>query len=161
MDPIATEKPGISKKQKVNHVPAEKAERVLKWACLFFFVLLIVSQAIMMLPSVRPFYEKEALDGVSLGSEAYLYEPCKIELKLIDKEDCPELKVLVNGEEAGAFLSDTLLLELKEGDVVELDASELLIKAEVQVTAVSSNLSALLGKSFEVSGGIIKVTGHS
>lgn len=135
----------------------EGIERLLKCIFLISFISLVLSQALLTDPSVRAFFSKEASDGVPLENEAYLFEPCKMELKLNDIEYCPELKVMVNGDEVGDFSSDTLLLELKDGDIVELDASKLLISANVQISAVTSNIEELLGRSFTVTGGIVRI----
>jgi hypothetical protein len=161
MDTTATEANESNEKKEISNVPAERIESILKGACLVFFILLVISQAMMTIPSFRAYSGREVLEGTALGSEAYLFGTCKMELKLSNMEYCPELKVLVNGEEAGAFWEDTIMLELKEGDVVELDASKLLVKAEVRVTAVSSSLADLLGRSFEVYGGLVRVNGQS
>jgi hypothetical protein len=157
MDKTITETAENTEKKEAGKSLAEGVEKLLKRVFLAFFILLVISQAVLTDPSIRSFYSKETIDGVTLGSEAYLFGPCKMELKLKDPGYCPDLKVLVNGDEAGAFFTDTILLELKDGDVVELDASRLLVTAEVQITAVSSNIPELLGRSFEVAGGIVKV----
>lgn len=136
---------------------AEGVERLLMLIFFTSFILLVLSQAALTDPSIRAAFNRDASDGAVLGSEAYLFEPCKMELKLYNAEYCPELRVMVNGDEREAFWSDTILLELKKGDVVELDASKLLISADIQITAVSGNISELLGKSYTVSGGIVKV----
>lgn len=148
---------GAEKNETIKHRAAELVERLLKLTFLISFIVLILSQAVLTDPSIRAAFNKDASDGAALGSEAYLFEPCKMELKLNNIEYCPELKVMVNGDETEAFFNDTVLLELKEGDVIELDASMLLISADVQITAVTSNISELLGRTFSVSGGIVKV----
>ena len=79
------------------------------------------------------------------------------ELKLDGMAGRPELKVLVNGAEAGNFSNGAVLLELKEGDVVELDASGLLVHTEVQISAVSRNLAHLLGRTVAADDGIVPV----
>ncbi|NLK88136.1 MAG: hypothetical protein GX279_11715 [Clostridiaceae bacterium] len=157
MDTNTTETAKNTEMKKVQGKLAEGVERLLKSLFLTFFILLVLSQAVLTDPAVRAYNNKETIDGVSLGSEAYLFEPSKMELTLSNISYCPELKVMVNGDVAGAFFTDTILLELKEGDVVELDATRLLVTADVQITAVSSNKSELLGRSFEVGGGIVKV----
>jgi len=133
----------------------DRFDRLLINAFFAAFVILVVVQAfnlwfrVSMPDPGSSFYE-----GEPLTQEVYLYTPCKMELKLTNIDSCPELKVLVNGEEYARFYDKTVLLELKEGDVVELDASEILVIAEVQVSGVSENRKEHLGKNFVVSDGI-------
>jgi hypothetical protein len=94
------------------------------------------------------------LEGELLKGEAYFFIPCKMELKLINIDYCPDLEVLINGEKSAAFNDKTVMLELKDGDVVELDAGSVLEEAVVQVSAVSSNISGFLGKTMSVTDGI-------
>ncbi len=142
-----------NKKTKV----AQTIERLLKWLFLASFILLILAQSLLTYPSIRSLFNKEAADGEPLGYETYLFEPCKLELKLNNIEYCPDIKVMVNGDEICDFSNDTIILDLKPGDVVELDASRLLIHADVVISAVSSNLTELLGRSFAVTGGIVHI----
>lgn len=157
MDTTAFETSESTEKKDPGNRMFQVIERLLKGAFLAFFILLVISQAVLTDPSIRSYLNREEIDGVSMGSEAYLFEPCKMELKLNSSDYCPELRVMVNGEEAGAFSESTILLELKAGDVVELDASRLLLTAEVRITAVSSNIADLLGRSFEAADGIVKI----
>jgi hypothetical protein len=118
-------------------------------------VLLVAVQAAMLDPAVKSAIsgEKE-LEGEVLQEEAYFYTPCKMEMKLLNIDSCPDLEVLVNGEKRAAFDENSVLLELKKGDVVELDASYVLVEADVQVSAVSSNIAGLLGRTMKVTDGI-------
>lgn len=135
----------------------DRVERITRNIFIIVFALFITIQAILTNDGMRGMLVREPLDGEPIGDEVFLYEKCTMELKLVGKPDCPELKVLVNGAEAGSFLGSTVLLELKEGDVVELDASRLLVHAEVQITAVSRNLSHLLGRTVAAASGIVPI----
>ena len=97
------------------------------------------------------------IEGEPLKEEVYLFVPCKMELKLTNIESCQDLKVLVNGVERESFTGKTVLLDLKDGDIVELDASYILVMANVQISAVSKNISGLLGKTVSVTDGIVLV----
>ncbi len=135
----------------------DRVERITRNIFIIVFALFITIQAILTNDGMRGMLVREPLDGEPIGDEVFLYEKCTMELKLVGKPDCPELKVLVNGAEAGSFLGSTVLLELKKGDVVELDASRLLVHAEVQITAVSRNLSHLLGRTVAAASGIVPI----
>lgn len=135
----------------------DRVERITRNIFIIVFALFITIQAILTNDGMRGMLVREPLDGEPIGDEVFLYEKCTMELKLVGKPDCPELKVLVNGVEAGAFHDSRVVLELKEGDVVELDASRLLVHAEVQISAVSRNLAHLLGRTVTAANGIVPV----
>lgn len=132
-------------------------ENLLIRACSIALTILIMSQALLSVTSIRTAIFNEGADGEPLGSEAYAYIPCKLELTLVNIDECPELKILVNGEKIEAFQGKSVLLDLKDGDVVELDASEVLAPTAVQVSAASRNLETLLGKTINAAGGLVMV----
>ncbi len=160
MDTIVNEIARLKKKNEGKQIKAVNGlEKLLKWLFLASFVLLVLAQALLTDPSIRNLVNKEAVDGIALENVVYLVEQYKVEIRLKDTAYCPELRVLINGDEVGNFSSDTMLLNLKDGDVVELDASRLLLSINVQISGVSGNIEELLGKSFTVSGGIVKIAG--
>ena len=132
-------------------------EALLIRASIIALSILVVSQAVLSIPSVRAAFFSEGTDGNPLGSETYAYIPCRMELSLTNMDECPELKILVNGETTEIFQGKSVLLDLKNGDVVELDASEVLVLPVVQISAASRNVEALLGKTINASGGIVPV----
>ncbi|MGE5613715.1 MAG: hypothetical protein ACM3XR_04855 [Bacillota bacterium] len=120
-------------------------------------IVLVAAQAAMANPRVKPYLFQENYEGVSLEREAYLFTPCKMVLKLVNMERCPDLKVLVNGIERHSFEESEITLDLKDGDVVELDAGKVLVLAKVRINAVSMNIEYLLGKTVQASHGIVHV----
>lgn len=136
---------------------AERFEWFMFKAFLTFFIILIAVQAALLNPSLRLSILDYYIEGEPLKTEAYLFVPCRMELKLINIDKCPNLKVLVNGMEKAEFESNAVLLELKDGDIVELDASSILVLATVQISAVSENIKGILGKTIYVADGISPV----
>jgi hypothetical protein len=120
-------------------------------------VLMIAAQVTVASPIIRSHNFYENYEGEPLGKEAYLFSPCKMELKLINLEKCPELKVLVNGVERCSFEKREIRLNLKDGDVIELDAGKVIVLAKVRINAVSLNIESLLGKTVTASHGILPV----
>lgn len=120
-------------------------------------ILMIAAQAAMVDPLVRTLVFYENYEGEPLGKEAYLFTPCKMELKLINMEKCPDLKVLVNGVERYSFEESEIVLDIKNGDVIELDAGKVLVLTKVRINAVSRNIESLLGKTVTASHGIVPV----
>lgn len=118
------------------------------------FLTMIAAQAIIINSANELYISDYHIKGEPLGYSAYLYEPCRLELRLINLDKCPDLKVLVNGEERASFETKSVLIELKDGDVVEIDASCALVLATVQISAVSGNISGLLGQIVHTVDGI-------
>lgn len=142
---------------KLNNSYTIRSKRFLTSIFFAIFILMILTQAALANPQIRAFALNEINEGEPLQSETFLFIPCKMELSLRNMDYCPDLKVLVNGIERDHFENNIVLLELKDGDVVEFDASRVLVLAEVQVSAVSRNIGNILGKSFTVTDGIIQV----
>lgn len=150
---ITEEKPDKSAKKFPKYF-----ERFLLKAVISALIILVAVQAAFLSPVLKTFVSHDdKLKGEELKEEAYFFIPCKMELKLLNLENCPDLEVLVNGEKHTAFDNNSVLLDLKDGDVVELDAGSVLVEANVQVSAVSSNISGYLGKTMSVSDGINQV----
>jgi len=136
-------------------------ERLLIGLCLTVFLILIAVQTAMIHPGIKSVFFYEQIEGSPLSPEVYLYVPCKMELRLVNMGQCPDLKVLVNGEEEDSFMGKTVLLDLKDGDVVQLDGCNVPVQAQVQISAVSLNIKELLGKSVVVRNGILTVANIS
>ncbi len=141
-------------KEKLKNI-FEKFDYFLINAFIAAFIFLIITQIVnLRFHAMQSDTDNSFYEGEPLMEEVYLYTPCKMELKLINIDSCPELKVLVNGDEYARFNNKTVLLDLKDGDIVELDASEILVIADVQISGVSENKKEHLGKNFVVSDGI-------
>lgn len=144
-------------KNEKKHEKGRLIETLLIRSCIAALLLLVVSQTVLTIPSVRTAFFNEGTDGEPLGREVYSYKPCRLELSLVNMDECPELAILVNGEAAETFQGKSVLLDLKDGDVVELDATEVLVPPVIQISAVSRNIEAILGKKIEATGGIVPV----
>jgi hypothetical protein len=117
-------------------------EKILFWSFILAFTLLIIVQAALTNPSVRTSLSMvDELEGRPLGAEEYLYKEGAIMLQLLSTENNPKIKVLINGEETGAFVSSILEVTVKEGDVVEIDGSRVQEEAEVAIVSANDNVN--------------------
>lgn len=123
------------------------------------FVILLGVQAALLNPAFRSAVTvEEGLEGSPLGSEEYLYNEGSIELRLENSESNSDVRVLVNGEERAVFNDYSVIINVIEGDVVEIDASEATSSVEVTVSALSSNFDQeCLGRSYQAEGRILKL----
>ncbi len=139
----------------------KKIEMVLISLFLTFFIIMITVQTVMFHPDIKSMFFLEKVEGSPLNSEMALFIPCKMELRLINMGYCKDLKVLVNGIEIDSFQEKSVMLDLKDGDVVELDGNAVHVTAQVEISAVSMNIKELLGKRIVVTDGIISVAAVS
>jgi len=146
---------------KAKDIEKKTGEKKFEWlmfrAVLTTLIILIAAQTALLNPSVRSNISDYYIEGDPLMSEAYLFVPCKMELKLMDMDKCQDLKVLVNGVERASFESNAILLELKDCDIVEFDACSAPVLSKVQVTAVSENINGILGRIITPAEGITLV----
>ncbi len=134
-------------------------ERFLFNAFLAVFVILLGVQAALLNPAFRSAMTVEqGLEGTPLGAEEYLYNEGSMEIRLEDAESNPAVRILVNGKERAVFESYSVIINVIEGDVVEIDASEAAGSIGVRVSAMSGNLDQeCLGRSYLVEGGVLKL----
>lgn len=105
------------------------------------FILLVIVQGALLTKSVRASLSlDQELEGDPLQAQEYLYKTGSVELELKSGFANPDVKVLINGEEAGVFNMDLITLQVKDGDVVEIDGSAVPGPVEVIVGAKSDNI---------------------
>jgi hypothetical protein len=134
-------------------------ERFFFNAFLAVFVILLGVQAALLNPAFRTAVTvEEGLEGAPLGTEEYLYNEGSMEITLENAESEPNVRVLVNGEERAAFDSYSVIINVIEGDVVEIDASEAAESIRVTISALSENFDReCLGRSYQVEGNVLKL----
>jgi len=139
--------------------PDSSFERLLYISFVITFVVLVIVQAALTNPSVRTYLTLNAdFEGTPLQTEEYLYNKGELGLALLRGDVDGSVKVLVNGQEAAAFNGKELTIEVKEGDVIEIDCSMSMNTAEVEVVSYSGNISPeCVGKRVEVKSGIKKL----
>ena len=135
-------------------------ERLLFILFVISFTLLVLIQAAMTNPSVRTFLSTEnEFEGTPLGVEEFFYNEGTIALRLLSSDSDSGLKVLVNGDEAAVFNESVINLDVKDGDVVEIDGSSTDMAADVQIISKSDNiLTDCVGSKVSVRSNIRKIT---
>lgn len=127
----------------------KKIERYLLISFAATFSILILAQtALMMKSSGNIFLVGENMEGTPLGVEEYLYEEGELVLSLVGDLSCSNLNILINGSCISAFGNQSVKLRVKNGDVIELDASAVDRSIQVKIVDITDNLSReLLNKS--------------
>lgn len=136
-----------------------RVEKFLLRSFIITFTLLIVVQAALTNPAVRTSLAmNDELEGKPLGMEEYLYNEGKISLKITDAQSSPLLKVLVNGDVVASFLENPLEIAVRDGDVVEIDGSDVGRPISVAVVSKSDNISDdCLYKSVTVNSNVMRI----
>lgn len=115
-------------------------EKILFFTFLFVFLSLIIVQSAMMNPKLRAVFVREnSLEGKPLQTDEYLYKRGEIFISLKSEDTNKKIKVLLNGEKVAVFTSNIVKVNVKDGDVVEID-STMADGAEVEIVSASSNI---------------------
>lgn len=135
-------------------------ERMLFFLFITTFSLLVIVQAALTNPSVRTFLTSEnELEGAPMEVEEFLYSEGTVSLKLMDKEADPDMRVLVNGETVAVFNTNIVEVDVKDGDVVEVDGSSSFNEVEVEIVDKSANVATeCVGETVNIKSNIKKVT---
>jgi len=133
-------------------------ERFLFLSCVFVFTALIIVQAALLNPAVRASLSLNSeLEGTPLGTEEILYAEGKLVLKVIDGKKNYNLKVLINGDEAAYFNENKAEITVRNGDVIEIDGTDVQDDVKVAVVYKSENiLTDCLNKAVVVNSNIRK-----
>jgi hypothetical protein len=124
------------------------------------FLLTVIIQTALLNSDFRTIFSVDSgLEGTPLGQEEYLYMEGIVVLKLLNQETCPALKVLVNGDEVDRFFENESVITVKDGDVIEVDGSQVSDSLEVGIKSTSSNISLdSIYREFKVDSSIQKLT---
>lgn len=131
---------------------------VIKKLCSIFIIILVISQILF---TVEPFNyllnKTYKLEGKSVN---YIYPVIKngtIELTLQNKlEYDSEIQVLINGEIYSKFQENSIVLSVKESDIIELQGRNIKNLVRIKITHISDNIilprvnkTFLVGNSIE------------
>lgn len=135
-------------------------ERFLFIMFILSFSLLIIAQAALMNPSIRTFLTSDnEFQGTPMGVEEYFYKEGTLTFMMRGNQVDGDVKILVNGDEVAAFSKYIVSIEVKDGDVIEIDGSNASAASEVEVVAKSPNIkSDCIGKRMSIPSGVRKVT---
>lgn len=118
-------------------------ENILFSTCIICFCVLILVQILLVIPSVRSSLNlSDKSVGSPLSSDEYLYNQGQMTLQMIGIEPDPLLCILVNGEPAAMFEKMEMSINVKDGDVVEIDGSQSQIGHIVKVEGITSNINS-------------------
>ncbi len=118
-------------------------ENILFSTCILCFVVLILVQVVLVVPSLRNILHiSDKSIGMPLNGDEYLYDQGQITLEMIGEEPDPTVRILVNGDNVAQFDSNEMTISVKDGDVVEIDGSQSLVEHIVKVESVTTNINS-------------------
>ncbi len=117
-------------------------ENLLFGTCIVCFLVLIIIQILLVIPAARESLNLEDKSmGVPLSKDEFLYKQGQITLKMIGSEPDPTIEILVNGDYVAMFEDLIIDINVKDGDVIEIDGSRSLMGHIISVEAASANIS--------------------
>lgn len=118
-------------------------ENVLFGTCIICFVALILVQIVLVIPSAKDnFNLSDKSIGVPLSSDEYLYNQGQITLKMIGTDPDSTVRILVNGDAVAMFENLEMNINVKDGDVIEIDGSQSPIGHIITVESISTNIDS-------------------
>jgi hypothetical protein len=134
-------------------------DRILFLILIISFLSLIISQTFLFVPKLRTtILLQDPAEGTPISQEEYLYNKGTLELKLLYLKDCPGLKILVNGDEVYNFIDNIIKLDIKDGDVLEIDRSDVIGDISITVTALTNNISSqYIEKNYQIENKVQKL----
>jgi hypothetical protein len=148
---IAIFKVGKGKKDQRKRIKSntEKAFVITFFA---LFASLVLTQLLLAAPSTRKLLVKDAeFEGSLIGIEENLFSEGELELELQNIQKDENLNILINGDEVAAFSDKSMVLKVRDGDVIEIDGTNTDSPAVVKITKSSRNIeNSCVGKEFRI-----------
>ncbi len=150
---VDLDKENRKKKKRIN------VEKLLLSISLTLFCMLILVQFALTNSYIRSYlFTFDDLEGVSLGVEEVFYKEGEIHLLYDGNKNTKAPIILVNGEEKEQFHDGSVVLNVIEGDIIEIDGCNYLGNGFVEVTYKSNNIIGdLQGKKFKVPYNVMKI----
>lgn len=132
-------------------------QMIIKKLCFIFILILVLSQVLFTVEPFNYFLNKTyKLEGKSVN---YIYPAIKngtIELTLEnDLKYGSEILVFLNGEVYSKFHKNSIVLSIKEGDIIEVQGKNIENLVRIKIAYVSDNIiSPRTNKTFFVSNSI-------
>ncbi len=123
------------------------------------FAALIISQLLLMNPTVKTFMSRtDKLEGKSIAESQLFIKKGEIEISTENDSSLRFLVFYINGDKAAATASKSIRLQVKDGDVIEVSGSEYSDTVILKVTSVSEDIIVPeLGKFIYVNNNLVMI----
>lgn len=129
-----------------------KVENYILLTAAIVFSVLTVSQIGLVSDKIRPYISSvDVFEGEYLNEIDSLVKVGTLELQLVDMSKDEDIKVLVNGSETSKFDAKTVIINVTDNSVVEVDSSKLKTPVTVRIISKSDNVAGdLVGQQVQV-----------
>ena len=118
----------------------KKLERILITCFAICVLLLITTQFLMTNPNIRVFLtQEENAEGAFFEQSEIIYDKGIVSIELVDSASMESAWVLVNGLKVSNFTQKQVSISVKDGDLVEIDGTQVSDNLEVKISSYSSN----------------------
>jgi len=144
-----------------SYIISVNVEKILFITFFIFFSSLVITQIVLIATGLeKGLSTNSAIEGLPLKKEEFLYKEGELVLELLSeyKGQGHDVKILVNGEEVDDFSFRKVSLKIKNGDVVEIDATNISNNIDVMIKSKSSNVIIDdLSKKYSIKSEVIKI----
>lgn len=103
------------------------------------FLTMVVTQVLMLNDNIRVFLNStEKIEGININT--YLSNDGTLELELINLDKAPKAFILINGDPKYSFKEKKLKINIKQGDLIEMDGTNYNQALYVKVIDSSDNV---------------------
>lgn len=133
---------------KIINLENKKIEKRIVTLSIICFFLLIAIQVLMINPLARNILtQEEKVEGVFLQNSTETIDRGTLVLELVDCSSMNTLWVMVNGQRIGRFSGTQVILPVEDGELIEIDSTEINNSAKVRIVSYSKNISLLINNS--------------
>lgn len=126
-----------------NFIISINIEKLLFSLFIAFFSALIIAQTIIIIAGVdKGLTSNNSIEGMPIKKEEFLFKQGNIVLQLLsyNKEQGNKISILINGEEIGTFSTKEVSLDVKNGDLIEIDSTDFMNNIDIIIKNKSSNI---------------------
>jgi hypothetical protein len=136
-----------------------KINRLIKKILFFLFAVLIVSQGLLNNKTAKTFISRtDKLEGESITDSYVFIKKGELEISIENYSTLDPLVFYVNGDKVDAPIGKSIMLQVKNNDIIEVSGAGFNDTAALKVTAASENVVVPeLGKLVYVNTNLVMV----
>ena len=117
-------------------------EKLLYVIAVFCVLFLVIAQIGLSNETTRTFLtDIDRYEGVNVNHLENVFKQGKLTLQLTGVMPSDNIYILINGYESHTFFSETMVLNVRNNSVIEIDGTKISTPFNVKITAVSDNIS--------------------
>lgn len=136
-----------------------KINRLIRKTLFFLFALLIVTQSLLINRTAKTFISRtDKLEGESITDSYVFIKKGELEISIENHSTLNPLIFYVNGDKVDDPIGKSIMLQVKNNDIIEVSGAGFNDTAALKVTAVSENMAVPeLGKLVYVNKNLVMI----